>query len=653
MTAERFGYYFVFVETIEVTNISYQEVYRLLQRVAGIDPTRVKTMPNRCGMAVWTSRALGPDQLAKIISLSGYIKYAGRILLLDDWEKINETTLCDAVHRFAGSSNRLVRLLAYTVEGFPNRWPYNRSGMLGARFYRSKFFMSDQPVTMIFKKIRSQAPPWNQLNIELIESVKEIPGGSDRQSGTDPVPSEQNAATLFLIRDIHPEDRAVGLNTNLDPGSKDYSGREDRHLMILMESGLSADNIVHHFGDIKPYWPERVTTPPSLMAAAINLMNVPIDGSGRPSRRQPVLMDPFVGTGTAVFEGLKYPVKVFVNDYEEATGLKDNLFFFCRADGHFFQKLVQCVEKYLVDLRNPFLRNLCEILSRFYGGDFFFQERVNLAGLTRLLVEGGPVDFSVHPFFPTQGGYRNEKLHLKDRMGDLRAYLHSEKIDPRIARLMIYMTFRVVKERYVDVTDGENFISESLLKNEIQNFWSESKTLLSESGRLHEMILRLKAERNPALPRRFAKFPEIKASAGDLRTNILYSEYDPTVSRRVQIASTDITAGTWRSVFPAFDFMVTDIPYSFNQKVDDIGRLYDAFVELINRKGRTGAEVVVITLDKVKSGQNVAGECFAERLVARIEKGAGHHGRRIARKHVCYWKSNKALNRQIVHFQLD
>ena len=659
-------YYFLFTNRIQDTNLPLYELASLLEKILDDPPTPKDFGHGENGAWVTLRRPMTHEQLLTVVRLAGYVQYCGPTIIRAPWVEVDERSLHEAIARYLrqavsadpgdGDTPNAPQpvLLANTVEGFPVDWPYSLPAVVGSRFYRDKYFLSDQPVAVVLRKMDPPATrpsaPWDAPRLKVLDSLEKLTRFDDleRDSSQDPL-------CLYLFQDF----------THRGDGSYPGSGVETQ--LVLIGSRYSQKNMVHLFDDDKPYWPDRITTPPRLVASAMNLTHTPLPGPSTEGPQDPrfYVFDPFTGTGTTIIEAQKYPVTVIGNDIENPRGVKDNLEFFLGFTPERVKAHIRQVEARLVEERDPFLHDLLAILDGYYAGDTDFCDTLSVNQLLDALSSGslatGPAGDRLSP---------REKISLKDATRRFKEAFDTDSglFEDPAHRYLIYQVYRVLRQRYPDCVFTSNRISPALFNKLHRTQWSrEHDPRGTTKGHLRRK-LRLLAE----------QLEKMEAEGGRrtyplrLRRGVPYLPLQNLPPAR--LLNRDINKLSRMSLEEVnellgvpgkearIDLVLSDLPYSMNKDVAGLASLYEACFKLCARAIRPGGELVLFVLDKVRSGKKVPEDAFTGKVEERLRRCFETEGRELRPKAYpdlfpedrgrLYWKSKKALNRVILHYHI-
>ena len=661
-------YYFLFSHGLSVTNIPRYELLSVLGKLAEIPVDRQRIQHNENGTWVSLDAPLSDRMLREIFFLTGYVQYGGPVLIHRPWAEVGQQELCEALVDYLNVHPDLDQvepvLMANTVEGFRVAWPYRLPGVAGSRFYRDKYFFKDRPAAVVLREMdpRGGAPEglWKGLGIKVIDSRASLEAYMEERAAR---PEAKRPLCLYLFQDHCRASTSAQAR---------YPGADVETQLVLVDSRYSAKNMVHLFDDDKPYWPERITTPPRLAAAALNLSDVPLpgdDGGGRDDSAEYTILDPFVGTGTTLLEAMKYPVSITGNDLDPEIGIKDNISFFTEQEGATVRRLVRHIERHLVDRRDPFLFRLMPIMAGCYGGEPDFANDVSLSHLVGIL--SGKRD-PVAPryavlFGPSDNAlFQRDGLTFRDLLGAF--CKHHDMASPR-DRYLVYQVYRVLRQHYPECVFSNHHVDHALFGDVYRRQWSPEH----DHGQFKEDHLRSKLE---LLAEQLERMDEVRSRGAETYETRLREgvPFRPLVSGdAIKLLNQDILdlsglpAGELNETLtessaPSVNLVISDLPYSMNTEVDALAELYGAFFALCIKVLRPGGEVILFVLDKVRSGKTVPPAAFSERVQQQMEAQFKEAGRPLAyvprdleddnSPGVLYWKSAKALNRVVLHYRI-
>lgn len=666
-----FEYYFIFSHVLSDTNISRVELIRLIEKIANSSSIDSKFEHNECGSYFSTDNQLDDNDLRRIIHLSGYIQYAGRTIIRAPWNEVDDKKFINTINLFLEKYQDRDKyypvLLANTVEGFPIVWPYKLSGVANSQFYREKFYFKNKPLLGIFQEIEKM------LDITVIDSIQKL----ERIKKAD----GKEIVCLYMIKDDRMQlyDKTSRNNNDIE----EYPGMHDITYMVLMESRYSSKNMIHLFDDDKPYWPDRITTPPRLVAAGLNLTKIPLDACDDSINKACTynyhVFDPFVGSGTTVLEALKYPVKITVNDIDGGYGVKDNTDFFARFSSSEINEFMNLIEKKIVDEKDPFLFSLMKILTRWFGGGPEINTSITLKELMQKFENKGDVG-PLHYYSEDRVDRKPEAL---DHRRSLKDFLQNYPMDNFLNRSLIYQVYRVLSQKYSDCIFFDYYIDHALFRKAYQATWSRKISNENAAKDYYESKLSVyrdqlaELERNPD-GREVGYLTNHYNSRQTLRYGIPYKMYCNVNIDKVNMTTFDINqmanldSSSLSRVFTEkektdhdqhVDLIITDVPYSLNERIDNLILLYKNFLDLSCRLLKDGGDLVIFSLDKVRSGKEVPDIALRSNFENMVVNHFQERGRSIREAELplsvqsfskkLYWKSKKALNRVVLHYQVD
>ena len=247
--------------------------------------------------------------LAQVCGYSGYVHSCGRNVFIRNFRKIQREHFELALDKYVEEQRQngiRVQLVFYGHEDFTKKDRLQatslRDGLDDVKVYVDKYYMGSETRSHALKRIQ-----------ERFGDRVEIPGPDFYDPSPEAEWEAPNASvkTLWLVAD-----HAIG------PGPRQKS---DKQYFICYEQNYLNRNPLHWFEENKPAWIEHTTLPHTLAGAMLNVT--------RPwwPKDNVVIADPFVGTGTTLFEAAKYSQTTCIcSDGLEIveTIVGDNLYFF-------------------------------------------------------------------------------------------------------------------------------------------------------------------------------------------------------------------------------------------------------------------------------------------------------------------------------------
>lgn len=244
---------------------------------------------------------------ALICAESGYIHSCGKSVYIRNMLKANYDELTNAVnsHLKKYSNKKKIFFAVYSHEDFTH---YDRAklselkgGLDDSKIYLEKVYLGNEKLVTVLRKMKVK-----------YKGKLEIPDPGNFKTVHKEFRTHKNVdskRTLWMI-----SERSLGNPIN-QPGQIDY--------FIVYEQEYLNENPFHIFDENKPAWIDHTTIPHTLVSAMINIT--------RPwQKKNLILSDPFVGSGTVYLESLKYnSLKAKCSDLNPFSRLitKDNLFF--------------------------------------------------------------------------------------------------------------------------------------------------------------------------------------------------------------------------------------------------------------------------------------------------------------------------------------
>ena len=265
--------------------------------------------PYYSSCAVYLPPCLKLNLLA-VCAYSGYIHSCGPNVFIRKFDKCEKAHLFDSVDKYLKrlkDKDSRIFFAVYSAEDFTefdrNKAAELKHGLDGVKIDVEKSFMKDDQLVSVLEEMKTLHP---RLVIPPPGDFRTIHLEQRQTHGVD------RTRTVWLLRDT-----SINLS-NLNHGRDDY--------FISYEQIFVNGNPFHIFDENKPAWVSHTTMPHTLTAAMINLTRPHSMGSDHV-----MLVDPFVGTGTTLLEGLKYSGTILQGtdlSLVAPTLASDNLLFF-------------------------------------------------------------------------------------------------------------------------------------------------------------------------------------------------------------------------------------------------------------------------------------------------------------------------------------
>lgn len=362
--------------------------------------------------------------------------------------------------------------------------------------------------------------------------------------------------------------------------------------------------------EAKPYWKGIDTTPQQLMGAMLNLAQVQSGQS---------ILEPFAHTGSLIHEAAKLELKEIVyNDIFETIGAKDNL-----------DILTAPPEDILATVNE--LKKLIELKDK---------------------VDSAPSCSDIKNLVRESLQWQQDKPYPEVTSVEILMRNHKWLNDANL-RFLFYIIRRFFIERRIGNQLNQN-VERTLVHGE---FRKEGELLAALEYFIIEKLDKLK------------KYAEDRIAIGNEHPSRGLTDvgYKPVSQKRCRYLkdgeNVDIKHG-----IPlednSIDAVVTDPPYGYgsSQEQDEISQLYKCFFKEAFRVVKSGGNITMCVLDKVRTGKEVRSDLMTEGVVSLANNIAKENHvsflvdsiRPFSRdtRFLSYWKAQYKLNRGILSFRI-
>jgi tRNA G10 N-methylase Trm11 len=598
--------------------------------------------------------------LRRSIAESGYIHSGGAVIYARKADKAKTTELKKNLTKFLdGYSEKRAFLIPYADEFFSQ---YDlgsvaslRQGLDGVKLKLRKHYIEGIPLIEFLETLPASLPVHVPLGIKHYDKER-----------SDAKDTEQRS-TIWIIADhsiaeISLQDRTSNVTDNAR-----VTRSRDALFLLVYEQAFINDNQFVTFKERKPGWYASITLPHTLSIAMANVARRPRDSA---LTNKLVVLDPFFGTGTTLFDAaLRFPNAVIVGldrDPMAPLAALDNAHFFSLQSNE-ITKLKELVHAGAALLQTePDFESLhSRILNESYGGNSDSPSNTSAfawafeAAYQRLLQSkretGGTLSDSI------------KRTELRPDI-DISAFNGSESHFPR--RLAYYLIWRAISLGTFSIRDSAanlvQVILKELLRTEKELEHLKQRIDRKEIGRIGDFCETKGLYSNSLLVSR--------SSMETIRSSIRRLTLDE-VKKKGKLSNWD--PGIWlvhvddsieALSLPEFgqqvDIVLTDPPYGFNTREHGDLELMSTFGKLANRLSGTLSEsgqLVMVLPAFAKNGRQIpfyetsgaiCRQLFAANrgFVSNVEKFPSPK-QLFAKPY--YWVSATVLERRIVHFSLD
>lgn len=550
--------------------------------------------------------------LREIVARSGYIQSAGGLIYVRLLGKVRTVEIEEALKRAVEKNDRC-QFIPYADEFFaPHESEIQsiRNGLDGVRIRAGKHRFDDLSLEELLQWVQERFP-----NIQT-------------PSGTSDFREERTAAlkngaspdhTFWLITD-HSVRQTVDDRVPLQ-GNKIYA--------IIYKQFLYNGNPLSIFKERKPGWSESITLPHTLSRAMLNVAR-PLLRTATPS-----ILDPFMGSGTTLFDALLLYPKASATGYDREKSssriIEDNLEFFALPLKALLA-LKARVEALVAALEaEPIVHD-----ASHRDGD-----RGLLLDVIEQLIGSKAESYSISRL---EGGLDDSSLNWLDR---------HRKIGDRI---LYYLVWRALKL-------GSYKISKSPVKN-------TQIAIIDELTRFCGEIGHLARDRKGKLGGDGDRFTMHRA---------LYSQATLHSEEHFQQLKNDLVVGrlsvnivrdsveAMKSLEQTFDLIVTDPPYGFNttENGESMSALYAQLFDECIRVLKPGGQLIVCLPTNSKTGRYIPIYQTKYVVVPHIISAAYRHKKQLIRPISSrlkygtlvdppyYWGGTSAVGRDVLHFVVD
>lgn len=656
------SYYFVFKKNLKVTNIQYAELVSLLKRhikntgiksdniqfynvdefneaitqlVNTFIPKEFKKEPNfpdlddKLNLIIdlysdLLTHAIVIDafygscavflphnieiQIEKICSFSGYIHTCGHNIYIRKIEKANKEDFFNSLQEYINKNickeDLPISFAVYAHEDFTQHdrdegVDMMKHGIDDIKMYIEKLTMQTEPLAKVISELKERFT--GKINV--------IPSTGFKNEN---FPKGKQNIWLSIDKSIKPYETD-------SPGKDIY--------LICYNQLYKNENPFHEFDENKPAWIDHTTIPHTLMGAMINI-TVPFWKKDSDI----FICDPFIGTGTTLFEALKYKeLKLTGSDKNEITELliSDNLYFFGLGESELSE--IISILKISEDKFEKFIKGDKDF-NPLYGADYKTAEEFVNKNIDSLTKKMGDIS-------------KEDVVWLKSQ---------NER-----TRLMIYLALKTYIRNFIGF-DRESkdwtsaFLKEIIeLKKQTINLRSIKKR---EDG--HELVLKQLGLIN---------IYQANYSLASSYNSVVLREFKDKSDFQNKISSGKDAIDTLKKNINKFDLIITDPPYGYNtdENTSSFAKLYSNLIRhiLLALKDEEG-QLVICLPERSLTGKHINFFTQKEIITIQLFEQANELGKEIISEANSlpnpkwlytppyYWESEKSLRRAILHFRV-
>jgi len=547
-------------------------------------------------------------QLEKICSFSGYIHTCGHNIYTRKIEKANKKDFFNGIQEYITKNITKEDLpISFAVYAHEDFTTYDREegvdmmkhGIDDIKMYIEKLTMQTEPLAKVISELKEQFP--GTINV--------IPSTGFKN---EDFPKGKQNIWLNIDKSIKPDETE-------SPGKDIY--------LICYNQLYKNENPFHEFDENKPAWIDHTTIPHTLMGAMINI-TVPYWKKNSDIN----ICDPFIGTGTTLFEALKYKeLKLTGSDKNEITKLliSDNLFFFGLKESD-LDRIVSILKK-SENHFEEFIKGNNDFNPK-YEAEYEKAERFVNKKIDQLTKKIGEIG-------------KEDVLVLKAANGR--------------TRLMIYLALKTYIRNFI------GFDRQS--RNWASAFLREIIELRKQTINLRS--IRKREESNKSLFKELGLMNIYQANYS------LASSYNSSQLRKFKVQTdflTNISSGkdaidTLKENENKFDLIITDPPYGYNtdENTSSFAKLYSDLIKyiLLALKDEEG-QLVICLPERSLTGKQINYFTQKEIITIQLFEEANELGKEIISEAGSlpnpkwlysppyYWESEKSLRRAILHFRV-
>ncbi len=573
--------------------------------------------------------------LGKICYLSGYIHSCGSNIYTRKIYKATEEEFYDKLHQFV--TRHKLRSIPFTLYCHEDFTPFDRAegesffhdGLDDIKFYAEKLFIGNTPLPLVIKHMQADTRFKGFLDISIPGDYhKNIKGNSTN--------------SIWLI-----SDRSIN-NFEPKPGQYKY--------FICYQQEYINENPFYLFDENKPGWIDHVTIPHTLMSAMLNISLTNINTS----HGEVNVLDPFVGSGTTLFELAKYNhIKFFGSDINSVTQsiIEDNITFFSLRKNE-LQSLVDNVIKFKIYVYQTYLNenakieveDKIKITKKMLAIVRFLHPNEEIKAVLKKY-KRGTSSFS-RLIDLVNRTIRNKKY--ADEQYVFAMLLQLESLDERI---LFYTALKAIKRKSQAIFVRKSITTNLAYVKELDDLTDGIRNLIKLKARLEK-----RGEKFPSSIESCKTYLGNYSKAVSIKPERLKSFYSSCQIR----GKIDV-----RKIFEegneqgrVYNIIITDPPYGFNttEEILNFSELFGKTIEAMIENLADYGQIIICLPDWSHTGRQMAYFTQRQIIIHQVIHYAKKHNRKIISpyksipkpnylfKPPYYWEYEKAIRRSIMHF---
>lgn len=582
--------------------------------------------------------------LKELCAHSGYIFACGMNLYVCSIEEVRYEQFEKKLETYSrkrssdlntNDSKVLFKVYAHTDKSKfePNDQESNDTNINDLKIHTNKFYFGNLKLIEMLSKLNKNETINQTIYVDvsgLIDSTNDIPLPQKRDT----------CKTLWLFSDHE-------INyTNLQKGKKRY--------FICYEQLYKNDNPFYLFDEDKPAWIAPITIPHTLMAAMINLAepkNISTNNEKIGTRHSVRLLDPFAGSGTTLFEALKYS-HIDINCSDESIFsenlIRDNFEFFKSKELYDdYKNTFSEVSEWIKPENQEYFgksRNVNNQRSNIDNARKFYDDAMKL--LQKIYYQEGQTEYEFEKDLEkTKSEYVLELENLN-----------------LLSKIDFYIGIKIIKKHFVS-RYGRQEDWDILFKRYAELLLYKLK-VLGESNKVNKNQLETSLDESKI---RDEKYIEIGGTYSTCCTVQIFEKYnDRAIDTNFKIPFERRKIEEIEKV-NYYDIIITDPPYGFNTNEDSVrlSELYYNSLKVIIRALKSNSQLILSLPDQSYNGQKLYHFTRKELVIHQILAIAQIHDKHAVNpvysvpyhgglfEPPYFWESDKALRRSILHFKFS
>lgn len=595
-----------------------------------------------------------------VIAESGYIHSGGNAIYTRRADKANMVELEANLSSFLnGYSDKNVFLTPYAEEFFT---PYDansvvsmRQGLDGVKLILKKHFIEGKPLIEYLATLPSRFPVHVPLGIGDYKSERK-----KSQKVTE------TKGSVWFISDHSIAHSGIEQGSAV-VGSRVARSRENPFLFVYEQAFINENQFVA-FKERKPGWYASITLPHTLSIALTNITRGTADSPARP-----IILDPFFGTGTTLFDAaLRFKNAVvigFDRDPMAPIAARDNAHFF-GLNGGALQRKIELVEAGMSLLKK--------------AGSYDSLRELAEQSIAEQAAPPSHTAVFAHAFtaldnhFIRSNPLSQTSLNLAIKKADFTpAVDHSafttNSVDNFDTRFLLYIMWRAISLGTFSIRDSFDNIN-LVLEKELSKTLKEieylrdrvsakrvkgNNQIFCQSEGLYSHSLSVSTD---AMKKLSATI--VTLTTAEMRNKGSVASWDP----GVYLVHVEDSIETLKSVEGEIDVLMTDPPYGFNEAEGgepDLMKNFGRLSSLLVRSLRTRGQIAMVLPAFAKNGRQIpfyeTGGAITRQLITAAQLAGKHlitQAETVPRPKELfvrpyYWVSTTVLERRILHFSLS